>query len=363
MMTAVSSAQKMERFYSAFPYPNRPWFVLPNLDASIMAHAGFAQLLSTNNHLGLCEAVWRERRRSGQNSQHSVLKSHVAFNLVKSLVPDQQLHIASVGCGTDEPTLLRCLHPKAQLDAFDVSTKSLRRAKFKVFVAEKMLMVKRTVALLDLGETNFIAGDATATLKSMPDDFYNHIQCFGVLHHQDKPTELLAQMARSLAPGGTLRLMTYTHGGRRLERGLQKRYSELWDVESNRNTNTSPSRFALKCRLHLAATKLYFWRLFLALIPGTNVSQRFRYLGFSRALVADALLHPSDPGLPLAELLPIFRDLRLDVSFVEAKFDHDGWKASFGTGPKTEALLEEIARADMVGTLSSNLTLLLRKNP
>jgi SAM-dependent methyltransferase len=357
MSTVLSGSEKMARFYSIFPYPNRPWFVLPNPDASIMAHAGIAHLLASGQHLGLCEAAWRERRRTdSENKAQPVFKSHIAHNLANEQL-GADFCIASVGCGTDEPVLLRCLHPFAKIHAFDISKNSIQKAKFKLKMAEMMLNMKGQFLKKSMGSTFFYEGDAAEILTKNAERKFHHIQCFGVLHHQQNPEILLNAMAKSLLVDGTLRLMVYTSGGRRLERGIQKKWSDFWKTAGENQLNS----FVFRLRLHLVAFKLLIWRVFLSVFGNSHLTNRFAYLGYTQAQVADALLHPSDPGLPLESLLLMLENNGLETVFCEASMQDQGWKAAFGAGPLMKQTLEVMSQADKVGNLNSNVTLVLKK--
>jgi SAM-dependent methyltransferase len=347
--------RKMELFYTIFPYPNRPFFVLPARDASILTHAGFAKLLSRNQKLDLCEALWQERRKIRNYKNQSFLKAHSAYGHLQELF-ETPPRLASVGCGTDETTLLHVLHPSSDLDSFDVSAKSLRKARWKAQFAGLVLRWKRSwTRSLATGKLLFRCGDATELLNQMPDNQFDHVQCFGVLHHQENPEKMLSAMQRALKTEGTLRLMVYSHYGRFAERGLQRRYRERWE------SSVTAQSWKTSVWAKWEAFKIVLWRLLQLLRPGGAIAGRFRYLGFSPSLVADALMHPCDPGLRLKNLLRMAQKASLIPVFAEAKQEEKGWTATFGEGQHTNSYLESLAHADERGLVESNIVLVLKK--
>jgi ubiquinone/menaquinone biosynthesis C-methylase UbiE len=104
--------------------------------------------------------------------------------------------VLEVGCGigTDSINFARA---GARLTAVDVSGESLRVAAQRAAVME----------LIDRIE--FIRANAEELTSALPDERYDLVYSFGVVHHTPHPERALAQMRRFLAPDGILKLMIY----------------------------------------------------------------------------------------------------------------------------------------------------------
>jgi SAM-dependent methyltransferase len=360
-MTTSKSLARMRLFYNLFPYPNRSRFLSPDPEAQLVAHAGFPRLMAEGKE-ETARALWRSYRSPrvlGVPGWPGIARfpdgtGRCRREELESHFPAAE-RIALVGCGTDEPLLMRLLHPDNPLQAMDLSRRSLLIARSKEAFARLRARLRPGGRALR-GKTTYVAGDAAALLRAGPPGTYSHIQCFGVLHHQEDPGALLAAMFHALAPGGTLRLMVYSHRGRRLERRIQARYSALW--EGAEDWFRVPP---LVGRLLWENAKLFLWRVAKGWFGRrAGAVRRFRYLGHSRAVVADALMHPSDPGLPLPDLAARVDGLGAQLLFCEAKEERDGWICGFGPGD-ADAAWRRIVEADACDALLSNVVAILRK--
>ncbi|MEY2987947.1 MAG: hypothetical protein RJB13_1468, partial [Pseudomonadota bacterium] len=307
--------ERMQFFYELFPYPDRPFFLKPNPTGSIEAHAGFAQLIS-------------------QNSTNPCLED-IKLRDVRHAFPDQK-RIALVGCGTDEPLLFRALHPHNPIVAIDLSHKSLLRA-------------ERKIRWHNFKPVTLIHGDAQTALVHSPK--FDHVQCFGVLHHQPNPKDFFKTLSNSLEDSGTLRIMIYSSCGRRLERGIQKKFSSCWESLQNCDELGRARQFLKRLQLNWIACKLVGWRLLLPLMGSRPKSLRFKYVKPSRARIADAFLHPSDHALQLKDILTWSSEFGLKVVFYKAKSYELGTINSLTT-PKIplQTLVDEEER----GNISTN---------
>ncbi|MCA2960105.1 MAG: class I SAM-dependent methyltransferase [Silvanigrellales bacterium] len=359
---APDSLRRMRLFYNLFPYPNRAVWSRPDPSEHLVAHAGFARLLARGDAT-LATSLWRRSKgvdgglSTGMEGEWAHASPRTARDLAQAHTHFESLfgeaeHVALVGCGTDEPLLMRLLHPRAKLEALDLSARSLGIARWK----ECLLRISQFARLRrprKLGSTRYVCADAARHLLEGNAERFTHIQCFGVLHHQKDPWRMFAGLARALKRGGTLRLMVYSHHGRRLERRIQGRYERLWEEVTH-----DPLALA---RLFCEHAKLHFWQIFQFLLGNGGASLRFRYLGLSSASVADALLHPSDPGLPLEDVRKWAVAHGLRLVFCEAKFDDDGWQAGFGHTPETAAAWRKIEAADTRDALLSNVVAIFLK--
>ena len=354
----ASALGRMRAFYTLFPYPNRMGLALPDAEGSLVAHAGFSRLLASGLAPALddARALWKQHRtvRSSAASPQDTRDTVDARARLDALCGPFD-PIALVGCGTDEPVLMRALHPVTPIEAIDLSPRSLAIARVKERRLKWARILKPGAPPLR-GQTHHRAGDAADVLDASTPCRFAHIQCFGVLHHQPDPERLFASMVRALRSGGTLRLMVYAHRGRRLERRIQARYVSLWGCLSE----SGPS-LAARARLLLTHARLHAWQTFQYALGHGGASLRFRYLGTSRATVADALLHPSDAGLPLDALRSLAARQGMRLVFCEAKSEESGWIAGFGDTRETIAAWRRIEDADACDALLSNVVAIFRK--
>ncbi|MEN9528365.1 MAG: hypothetical protein RI932_238 [Pseudomonadota bacterium] len=316
---------RMQFFYELFPYPNRPFFLRPDPKGSLEAHAGYSQILATQE----------ESSFPGNFDDLQLRDVRHAFAVSK--------RIALVGCGTDEPLLFRALHPHNPIVAIDLSHRSLLRA-------EKKLRWHR------FKPVTLIHGDAEIALKQ--EGVFDHMQCFGVLHHQPEPQKLLQAMATALAKDGTLRLMIYSSKGRQLERGLQRRFQSFWQSLNTAIGESNAAPLGTRINLKWVAFKLLLWRMFLPMFGSSVKSKRFRYIGLSRARLADAFLHPSDHPLRLRDTLEWAAQCGLKLVAYKAKSYDLGW-LSAQTNPQNsiQTLVDEEER----GNISTNIVLVFKK--
>jgi 2-polyprenyl-3-methyl-5-hydroxy-6-metoxy-1,4-benzoquinol methylase len=341
-MDPGNQAELMRVFYETFPYPNRSILLSPKSVGHYAAHAGFAALLGSQNDY-ICEEMRKGFHYKNQRSQNEQSKF---FSFLK-LYFKPEAKILLVGCGTDEPLLFKKLHPQNPIVCLDLSSKSLKRAKLKIRLHQllRMLRLKFLPSKLE-----FVCDEALEFFKKDDKGPYDFIQCFGVLHHQTDPYALLKAMKESLNPQGNIRLMVYSHKGRRLERRIQNRFKPLY-LES------SPKAPKLKKSLKRQFIKLRFWQFFHILKRSSVTKYRFRYLGLRGSSLADALLHPSDPGLALDDLTQMLSNLNLKIMYCEGLIEDEGFKMGFRDANE---VWDQIVKADQAQKLLSNPILILR---
>jgi hypothetical protein len=206
-----------------------------------------------------------------------------------------------------------------------------------------------------------VQGDATHAVREQGP--FSHIQCFGVLHHQPRPEAMISAMADALERNGTLRLMIYSRTGRRLERGIQRKFSTLWKAKEPIPTTGSseterPDTPHSVWKLSFTSLKLLWWRLALPLIAPKTSALRFRYIGLSRSRVADAFLHPSDHPLDLKDVLKWSEQCGLElVAYESSSFDLGRLASHSETPQSIDTLVSEEER----GNISSNIVLVFKK--
>ncbi|WGL61353.1 class I SAM-dependent methyltransferase [Pigmentibacter sp. JX0631] len=338
--------EKMRKFYDTFPYPNRPIFQSPVLLMQLIAHGGFGQAILEENiplskeikciYENYSEVTWFKRNQ--------MLKYYMRFLKTKF---SEEKRILLVGCGTDEPLLFRKLHLENEIIGIDLSKKAIRKAKAKLSFHS---YIHRIFSLQKLKKVELLVGNAEMVLKEKALGDFDYIQCFGVLHHQPEPYYLLKSMVDRLNKNALLRLMVYSYHGRKLERRIQKRYAGIWDLFLQRRI--------FKAKLFTHFFKLRFWQTlnFFGLFSSTFY--RFRYLGFGSACVADAFLHPSDPGIPLGDIYDMASSLGLKLIYCEGKLESEGYLLGFDN---PDEVWKKIVEADAKQDLLSNPILIFCK--
>lgn len=351
---------RMAHFYSVFPYPGRYLWVFPAPERMLHAHAGVAALLQQGEFelaRRLAGPGWwphSSRRVESWKTARAVLRAAC------ERVPKARLLLA--GCGTDEPVLQAALHPDAAVDAVDLSARSLRRARLKWWLYgmlhPKLRWLPRWFGGHG-GSMRFVRGDVTTWLgeRASTAARYDHIVSYGVLHHQRDPRRMLAALARALAQQGTMRLMFYSRSGRALERASQRIF-----LPPARAVGAGRKGAILQAMLlWLAALRLRFWLLRPRGGRGSRAtSHRLGYLSRSGlAAVADALLHPCDPGLEPRDVVNWAHELGCVLIFCRARSHAKGWIVGVEQ-PHLE--WQRILEAEAAGDLVSNIEVILAKS-
>jgi SAM-dependent methyltransferase len=309
--------EKMRQFYDIFPYPNRPFILSPKIEAQLTAHGGFAFLLAQGK-THFAEKIWDlSAKYTIENKK--ILKNELSpiFFEIENIFPKIK-RILLIGCGTDEPLLFRKLHPQNEIIGVDLSRKAIQRARKKISFHN---LVNIFIYQKKLKKVEFLLGDAEMVLHEKAIGNFDFIQCFGVLHHQPNPTSVLNAMVERLNEGGVLRLMIYSYHGRKLERRIQNRYRRVWDhFLQNR-------RFRIQIFFNYILLRV--WQFFNFIGFFTTTSKRFRYLGPGSVTVADALMHPSDPGIPLSYIYEQATRLGLELIYCEGKIENEGYILGF----------------------------------
>ncbi len=327
----------MRHFYNLFPYPNRPLLFFPNARMATTAHLGFQRALAQKK-FAVAEAFWRKSKTGTRVSDKE-------WDLLRSRISNND-RILLAGCGTDEPLLFRTLHPKQEIVAIDLSERSIEKAGKRIRIFE---FLKRNTMAKKLGvpKTRLLAADFMNCSTADLGGNFSFVQCFGVLHHQNNPWPFLDKLIAATASSGFLRIMIYSANGRRLERRVQRSHAELW----KKSSKTYPILFQhFLLWLWQLANKFGLW--------GTAAKDRFNYLGLSAATVADALLHPSDPGLDPDDLMKYFKNTGMKFLYCEAKIYKKGWKVGI---EQPEEAWEEIIAAEKKCNLISNITVTFMK--
>ncbi|BBH54582.1 class I SAM-dependent methyltransferase [Fluviispira sanaruensis] len=337
--------EKMRQFYDLFPYPNRPFFLSPKIEAHLTSHGGFARLISLGR-ISFAQRLWQMSLSYKKNNK-TVNKQEIYMfkGEIEAVFPSSN-RILLVGCGTDEPLLFRKLHKKNEILAVDLSRKALKNAKKKIsYQRFKNLFTHQE----SLKKVNFLLGNAEMILKEKALGSFDFIQCFGVLHHQPNPYLLLKAIEERLNPGGALRLMVYSYHGRKLERRIQARYKAMW-------SSFFEKRFKIKILLNYLQLRVWQFLNYLGFLPATT--ERFRYLGIGSVSVADALMHPSDQGISLNYFHECALQLGLEMIYCEGKIENMGYQVGFENPIE---VWYKILEADKKQELLTNPIMIYRK--
>lgn len=335
--------EKMRQFYDIFPYPNRPIIVSPNIRMQLTAHGGFSSLIAQKK-LNLVENIWLlgsniSKYKATLSKDEYIYEIRNSFSKLK--------RILLVGCGTDEPLLFRKLHPQNEIIGIDLSRKAIQKAKKKLSFYNFLNIILYHKKLKGI---EFLLGEAEMVLSEKALGNFDYIQCFGVLHHQPDPVPILSAMIKRMTDGGFLRLMVYSYYGRKLERRIQRRYSQIW------------SQFLQKKRFKFQLFYNYFllriWQLFNFMGLITSTAKRFHYLGPGSASVADALMHPCDPGFPLSYIYDQATRLGLELIYCEGKLENEGYILGFENPVLS---WNKIVEGDKKQELLTNPILIFRK--
>lgn len=177
-MGKPSASNNVKAQYEAFPYPSRSLFALPRVEQT--------QRLA-----------WERGREFMSGAAVSADITH------------EGKRILVAGCGTFEAVLVAMAHPRAaEIVAVDLSERSIARLQRRLAWARWALPWR--------GRSRLPAVRCVvADLWHWHEDLsFDYIVASNVLHHVTDPGGLLARLARSLAPGGLMRVVTYPAASR-----------------------------------------------------------------------------------------------------------------------------------------------------
>lgn len=358
-LSVSNSMEKMKLFYEVFPYPDQSQFRYPKPQDHPLNRLEILFGPISKFH----EAAKIEVNRKMGNGTSKVLKEFYRSNppCLKSGINK----ILIVGCGTDEPLMYRIINPSAQLLCVDLSLKSIEIAKSKLIAHASRLSLFRFLLLHfpiflrkwayqeALKNVTFLEGDAAQILRESKTNLHDLIVCTGVLHHQPVPSLLFGAMCQALKPNGILKLMVYTHTGRRLERGIQRKFGFIWD------SLKSSKGFKSRIKLTFSFYAVLFWLSYRKyLLGGRKIADRFKYTTYSKHGVADAFLHPSDPGMCLENLIKWSKENDLVLIHCQAR-GPEGW--TFGCDDKASTVFSQFLDWEKCCQLQSNVWLHFKK--
>jgi hypothetical protein len=174
--------------YERFPYPNYPLAARPIYVDGYLGQSALARCLASD----ILQA-W------GQSTATDVATT--AIGGVLPLVPRRML---IAGCGEILPYILHKLEPLAtELTALDLSSRSIRRARFRIGLS------RRRVLWVQDDIDQYLQQAQKAGLK------FDHFDAYGVLQCLADPFASLLRLSQVLNPGATLRVMVYNNHGRK----------------------------------------------------------------------------------------------------------------------------------------------------
>lgn len=175
--------------YDKHPYPNYPLYAGIKWADAHYSSVHFSAMLRTHS-----------------------LASQWSINLQKPK-PHDQKHILIVGCGDTMPYILRHLEPAHhKIYALDLSRHSLDRARLRLW---------RTFKSVTFIENDLIQFTKTSSVR------FDHIDCYGVLHHTANPLQAIKLISGLLKPYATLRLMVYNSHARKWIHHISRAFSLL----------------------------------------------------------------------------------------------------------------------------------------
>ncbi len=192
--------------------------------------------------------------------------SALAGSLTGDTVKAVNRRILIAGCGEILPAVICANEPFAnRIDAVDLSRKSIRRAMFRCASELYRLRFQQSdfINLLEHGKTK-----------------YDHIDCYGVLHHLANPVSSLETLFKSMNPGATARIMVYNSAARS--------WIHQWQlVFKNLKLSTSHTDVAKAAKILFSASQI---SPKLAALLGQMGPSIFK----NRTRFADTFLHPRE---------------------------------------------------------------------
>lgn len=189
-ITAEDMHRSVGEFYQQHPYPHYPLLAKPHWQDGYTAASAFAQYLAGH------------ARGNPSPQDYEPMADSKAIPAV-----------AILGCGEILPYVIHKWEKRANLYCVDLSKRSLKRARFRLWPHQKQCF--------------WIHQDIDPFLDQCRQQglTFNHIDCYGVLHHMANPAQTLQRISSVLAPQGSVRIMVYNSYARswllRIQRALR----------------------------------------------------------------------------------------------------------------------------------------------
>lgn len=275
----MSSLEAVSLFYNRYCYPDYPLFLSLRWQDGYHGSTAFAADLC-HKHLG---------------AQNKILIA---------------------GCGAVQPYILSKIEPlRNQIYACDLAANTLKRARLRT--------------LLSLNRIRYFHS-SIQNLSSKLKIKFDHIDSYGVIHHNDDPLKQLSFLAKLLKPKGTLRLMVYNHFARKTIQHLQN----IFKLAGFNSDKTQDVVTAQKIFAHWAS-----------LIPAVgelkkNIGEKNLY---SLPRFADTFLHPKEARVSYDEIVSHCKlnDLRI-IGLFDRYGELDDLKNPLWNAPSAKALNERL---------------------
>ena len=179
----MSITSRVKGFYSKHTYPNYPLLAKPLWQYGYLGSSLFSGFLF--------ESVF--------NTNPSIF----SYNTHESFYSkSNQKNILIIGCGEILPYISRKFEPSNhKIYCVDLSASSLKRASIRL----KLSLNRKPIYFIEDDINHFL--DNT-------DILFDHVDCFGVLHHLDSPSKTLEKIRSHLAYHATCRVMVYNYPAR-----------------------------------------------------------------------------------------------------------------------------------------------------
>eukprot|EP01089_Gocevia_fonbrunei_P006247 TRINITY_DN1683_c0_g1_i1.p1 TRINITY_DN1683_c0_g1~~TRINITY_DN1683_c0_g1_i1.p1 ORF type:complete len:341 (+),score=49.39 TRINITY_DN1683_c0_g1_i1:81-1103(+) len=150
------------------------------------------------------------------------IPSFADFNLWKGK------HILEIGCGLGTESVNFIKNGAASLTIIELSSVSLNLTKIRF---ETMLNIHFNSSVMH-PKVRLIKGNAENLLELLhPEDRFDLVWSFGVLHHTPHPEKIYQQIPQILKPDGQLRIMVYSKISYKLLWLMKK--TNMWTFEDN----------------------------------------------------------------------------------------------------------------------------------
>lgn len=285
--------------YEKYPYPNYPLLAKPRWQEGWLTSAAFNASLA-----GQASGSWSTERKK---------------------------RILIAGCGEILPTIICANEPyHSKIDAIDLSGRSLNRARFR--------------CTSDLLRLHLRQDDISNWMDKNPDT-YDHIDCYGVLHHLANPIQSLRSLNNALKPGGTARIMVYNSPARSWIHEWQKLFASL-GLNANAGSDLETAIYIMKTASAVSETLSS-----LLIQMGPNI-----FANLTR--FADTFLHPREVRIGPAHWFDAIKEQGLQINGLFDRYEECDDLENPMNSVETSKIIQRISS----GLFNNNLELFLQKN-
>lgn len=297
--TTQGITSAVRSLYEKYPYPHYPLLAKPRWQEGWLTSAAFNASLA-----GAATGRWTCGR-------------------------DKKILIA--GCGEILPAIVCANEPvSSKIDAIDLSNRSLNRARFR--------------CATDLHRLRLRQGDISTWMETNP-GVYDHIDCYGVLHHLANPIQSLRGLNTALKPGGTARVMVYNSPARSWIHEWQKLFTSL-GLNAGSSSDLDTAVQILKTASAVSNTLSS-----LLIQMGPNIFA-------NRTRFADTFMHPREVRIGPAHWFDAIKEHGLQVIAMFDRYEECDDLVNPMTSVDTDKIITRISS----GLFNNNLELFLQKD-